>query len=142
MIRSSVILLWVLLAFSLAMAGQSDPVLVTANIPMYPAIACTARIEGAVKVSFTLTASNNEPTQIEIVSGHPLLVAAAIDNVKSWRFINPYTVDRNYETTFTFRLSGRELASTAAKRLTVILESFRTVEIMTDAYETTMNYDQ
>jgi len=142
MIVRSMVLLWVLSTFSLGAAGQSDPVLVSANIPMYPAIACTARVEGEVKVTFTLGASSNEPTQVEVLSGHPLLKPAALENVKTWRFINPYAVDRKYETTFTFRLSGRELPSTATKRLTVSLESFRTVEIMTDAYQATMNYAQ
>src|SRR5262249_60381983 len=112
MVGRSMILLWVLAALSLAAAGQSDPVLVSANIPMYPAIACTARVEGAVKVTFTLAASSKEPTQVEVVSGPPLLKAAAVENVKTWRFINPFAVDRKYETTFTFRLSGRELPST------------------------------
>jgi len=103
-------------------------------------LACQARVEGIVKLSFTLPARGDEPTNVEVISGHPMLNAAAIENVKTWRFDNSYTVDRKYETTFKYRLSGRELPGGATKRLTVSLESFRQVEIVTDVYQPTVNY--
>lgn len=99
-----------------------------------------ARIEGVVKLTFALAANSNEPKLVEVVSGPPPLRAAAVDNVKTWRFRNPYTVDRKYETTFTYRLSGRELPGGAIQKLTVSIESFHSVEVVTDAYRVNTNY--
>jgi hypothetical protein len=56
-----------------AMAAQDEPVLVSANIPKHPPLACQARIEGFVKLSFTLAANAAEPTNIEVVSGHAMV---------------------------------------------------------------------
>ena len=83
-------------AISITMAAQSEPVLVSANIPRHPALACQARIGGVVKLTFTLGANGAEPTDVEAVSGPTLLKAAALENVKTWRFQNPYAVKRKY----------------------------------------------
>jgi TonB family protein len=135
-----VVLLCFAFTVCLTVLAETEPVLTSANIPKYPPLACQARVEGIVKVSFTLLAHSGEPTNVEVVSGHPMLNAAAIENIKTWRFDNPYVVDRKYETTFKYRLSGKELPGGSTKRLTVSLESFRQVEIVTDAYEPTVNY--
>lgn len=133
------ILLCFVVAVSIMMVAQDEPVLISANIPKYPPLACQARVEGVVKLTFTLAAQASEPTNVEVVSGHPLLNGAALENVRTWRFDNPYTVERKYETTFKYRLSGRELAG-GTKKLTVSLESFHNVEIVTDVYQPTVNY--
>jgi len=57
--------------------------------------------------------------------------------VKTWRFDNPYAVERKYETTFKYRLSGVEVVGT--KKLTVTFDSFRYVEVLTDSPVTTVN---
>ena len=133
-------LLFLILASSIPAAAQREPVLSAANIPKYPPVASTARVEGVVKLTFTLAAHSDEPTNVEVVSGHPLLRAAAIENIKTWRFENPYAVERKYETTFKYRLSGKEVPASATRRLTVSLESFHQVEIVTDVYEPTVDY--
>jgi TonB family protein len=112
-------------AVATTMTAQSEPVLTSANIPQYPALARQARIEGVVKLTFTLPANGAEPTKVEAMSGHPAFKAAAVENVKTWRLKNPYTVERNYQTTFEYRLLG------VAERVT--FESFHHVEIVTDA---------
>jgi outer membrane biosynthesis protein TonB len=111
-------------AFSVVMAAQSEPVLVSANIPKHPPLACQARIEGFVKLSFTLAANAAEPTNVEVVSGHAMLKGAAMENVYTWRFQNPYAIERKYETTFDYRLppSGPQK---------VTFESFHRVEVAT-----------
>jgi hypothetical protein len=81
-------------AISVTMAAQDEPVLVSANIPKHPPLACQARIEGLVKLSFTLAANAAEPTNVEVVSGHAMLKGAAVENVNTWRFQNPYAVER------------------------------------------------
>ena len=39
-----------------------------------------------MKLTFTLGANGAEPTDVEVVSGPTLLKAAALENVKTWRF--------------------------------------------------------
>jgi TonB family protein len=125
---------------SITLAAQTEPALTSANMPKYPPLACQARVEGSVKVTFTLAARAAEPTNVEVVSGHALLNSAALENVKTWRFDNPYAVERKYETTFEYRLSGKELAAGQTRKLTVSLESFHKLEIVTDVYQPTVNY--
>jgi hypothetical protein len=72
-------------------------------------------------------ASLPRPTNVEVVSGHPLLKSAAVENVKTWHFENPYAVERRYETTFEYRLLN-------ARRVT--FESFGHVEVVIDPVET------
>jgi TonB family protein len=126
-------------AFAIPSAGaaQTEPVLSSAKVPKYPTLACQARVEGTVRLTFTLPANATEPTNIEAVSGHPILKGEAIENVKTWRFDNPYAVERKYETTFKYRLSGVEVVGT--KKLTVTFDSFRYVEVLTDSPVTTVN---
>lgn len=109
---------------SVTMAAQDEPVLVSANIPRHPQLACQARIEGLVKLSFTLAANAAEPTNVEVVSGHPMLKGAAVESVNSWHFHNPYDVPRKYETTFDYRIP-----SPGPQRVT--FESFHRVEVAT-----------
>ena len=110
-------------AISVTMAAQSEPVLVSANIPKHPPLACQARIEGSVKLTFALTANAAEPTEVEVVSGHQLLKGAAAENVKTWRFDNPYAVQRKYETTFKYQLSGLQVLGTKKLRSLLLILS-------------------
>ena len=110
------------LAVCLSLGAQTDePELISANIPTYPALARQARIQGTVKVTFTLPANGGEPVNVEVVSGHPVLKGAAVENVKTWHFRNSYAVERKYETTFRYRL---------AELRKVTFESFQSVEIV------------
>lgn len=140
MVRGLVGLLSFVLAASFAIVAQTEPTLTSAALPSYPPLACQARVQGLVKVRFTLPAHSKEPTNVEVLSGNPLLKGTTLENVKTWRFDNPYAVDRSYETTFEYRLSERFLTTGQKKRLTVTLESFDRVEVMTDVYQPTVNY--
>jgi TonB family protein len=121
-----------------AAAAQTEPVLITVNLPNYPPLARQARIEGVVRLTFILSANATDPTNIEVVSGHPMLKAAAVENIKTWRFDNPYAAERKYEVTFSYRLSGVEVAAPTGARVT--FDSYRQVEVVTDAVETTVIY--
>jgi outer membrane biosynthesis protein TonB len=114
-------------AISITMAAQSEPTLISANIPKHPPLARQARIEGIVKLTFTLAANAVEPTNVEVVSGPALLKASALENVKTWRFQNPYAIERKYETSFEYRLPLSE----GSQKVT--FESFHKVEIVTYA---------
>src|ERR1700730_17553206 len=78
------------------------PFLVHGDLPVYPALAKTARITGTVQMRVIV--ENGEVVGTETISGNPLLVTATIDNIKSWKFDK--TVRTNFATTFIYRLDG------------------------------------
>ena len=51
--------------------------------PVYPQEAKDARIQGVVKLSATI-GKDGTVQQLEVISGHPLLVPAALEAVKQW----------------------------------------------------------
>jgi TonB family protein len=53
--------------------------------PVYPAIAAKMRVEGAVKLDATID-SDGSVSDVKVVSGHQLLVNAAVDAVKKWKY--------------------------------------------------------
>jgi protein TonB len=53
--------------------------------PVYPSLASKARISGVVVLEATLTAQGTVE-EIRVISGHPLLVEAAIACVKQWQY--------------------------------------------------------
>jgi len=57
--------------------------LVSQPRPAYPVEAKAARIQGRVSLS-TIIAKDGTVAQIEVMSGHPLLVPAALEAVKQW----------------------------------------------------------
>jgi len=132
------LLCFVVVIFCVTMAAQTEPALVTVNMPKYPPLACQARVAGVVKLTFTLLANGTQPTNIEVVSGHPMLKWAAIDNVKTWKFANPNAVDRKYETTFQYRLSGVEVPLPTSA--TITFESFHQVDLVTDVPQPGVSY--
>lgn len=54
-------------------------------LPEYPAIAKTARISGTI-VLRAIIAADGSVRQLEYVSGPPLLMKAALDAVRQWRY--------------------------------------------------------
>jgi protein TonB len=53
--------------------------------PIYPPLPSKARISGSVVLEATLTAQGTVE-EIRVISGHPLLVEAAIACVKQWQY--------------------------------------------------------
>jgi protein TonB len=53
--------------------------------PVYPPLARAARVQGTVTFKFTITESG-AVTDIMLVRGHPLLVAAAKDALEQWTY--------------------------------------------------------
>jgi protein TonB len=51
--------------------------------PVYPPLAKQARISGVVKLSAVIS-KDGTIQQLEVISGHPLLVPSALDAVKQW----------------------------------------------------------
>jgi protein TonB len=62
-----------------------EPRPITLTPPVYPPLASKARVGGTVVLEATLTAEG-AVDEIRVISGHPLLIEAAIDCVKKWRY--------------------------------------------------------
>jgi len=80
--------------------------IITQTRPNYPPLARQARIQGTV-VLHAIIDKEGKVAQLEVVSGHPLLVASAIEAVKQWRYKptqlngDPVEVDTTIQVTFT-----------------------------------------
>jgi len=80
--------------------------IITQTRPDYPPLARQARIQGTV-VLHAIIDKQGKVAQLEIVSGHPLLVQSAMDAVKQWRYKptqlngDPVEVDTTIQVTFT-----------------------------------------
>jgi hypothetical protein len=70
--------------------------------PTYPPLARQTRIQGDVRVK--LTTDGESVTSSEGVDGHKLLIAATVDNVRTWKFArhNPAT----FFVTFRYKLNS------------------------------------
>jgi periplasmic protein TonB len=53
--------------------------------PQYPPLARQTRISGTVKLH-AIIGKSGTVEQLQVVSGHPLLVQSALDAVKQWRY--------------------------------------------------------
>jgi protein TonB len=71
--------------------GVTSGLLIHKVEPEYPAIARSARIQGQVVLE-AIIAKNGTVQDLRVVSGHPLLVNAAISAVKQWRY-RPYLLN-------------------------------------------------
>jgi TonB family protein len=69
-------------------SGVADRNVISKVQPVYPPIAREARIQGSCVLKALINKQGNV-ADLTAISGHPLLLPAAIDAVKQWRF-NPY----------------------------------------------------
>jgi len=89
--------------------GVTRGLLIQKIEPQYPPLARAARVQGEVVLSAIIDA-NGQITNLQLVSGHPMLVPSAISAVKQWRY-KPYLLNGQpveVETTITviFSLSS------------------------------------
>jgi protein TonB len=77
--------------------------------PVYPTLARQARIQGNVLLH-AIIGKDGRVAQLEVMSGHPLLVQAALDAVKQWLYkptlLNGDPVEVDTTITVTFTLGG------------------------------------
>jgi periplasmic protein TonB len=77
--------------------------------PLYPPLARQARIQGNV-VLHAIIDRDGRVGELQVVSGHPLLVQSALDAVKNWRYqptqLNNEPVEVDTTITVTFVLGG------------------------------------
>jgi protein TonB len=77
--------------------------------PIYPALARQARIQGDV-VLHAIIDKDGKVSELQVISGHPLLVQSAIDAVKQWRYkptlLNGEAVEVDTTITVHFSMAG------------------------------------
>ncbi len=77
--------------------------------PAYPALARSARIQGTVVLSAVISKAGTMEN-LRVVSGHPLLVAAAMEAVSQWRYrpyiLNHEPIEVETQIIVSFSLSG------------------------------------
>jgi protein TonB len=78
--------------------------------PVYPSLAKVAGVHGQVEIAAVIS-RQGEISNLQVVSGHPLLVRAALDAVRQWRYrpyiLNGEAVEVDTTITVNFILSGR-----------------------------------
>jgi protein TonB len=89
--------------------GVTKGLLIHKQEPVYPTLARAARVQGDVVLSAVIDV-NGQIQNLQLISGHPMLVPAAITAVKLWRY-KPYLLNGQpveVETTITviFTLSS------------------------------------
>jgi len=81
--------------------------LITRVEPVYPRIAIQARISGEVRLD-AVVGTDGRVRELRVLSGHPMLVPAAVDAVRQWVFqptlLNSVPVEVSAPVTVTFRL--------------------------------------
>jgi protein TonB len=55
--------------------------------PVYPDLARQARVQGVVRLNIVID-KQGRVSNVSVISGHPLLISAALDAVKQWEY-NP-----------------------------------------------------
>ena len=77
--------------------------------PVYPSLARQARIQGSVLLRAIISRSGTI-RDLNVISGHPMLVGAAIEAVRQWRYrpyiLNDEPVEVETQITVNFSLSG------------------------------------
>lgn len=71
--------------------GVSEGLLLQKIDPVYPIIAQRARVQGTVELR-AIVSKEGVIQNLQLIRGHPLLVPAAIDAVKEWRY-RPYVLN-------------------------------------------------
>lgn len=71
--------------FAVALLHADNRKAVKTAPPVYPAIAVKMRVEGTVKLDATID-PDGTVSDVKVVSGHQLLVQAAVEAVKKWKY--------------------------------------------------------
>jgi protein TonB len=86
-----------------------EALLLSQTKPAYPLLAIQTRTQGDV-VLRAIIGKDGSVAELQVVSGHPLLVKAAMDAVRQWRYkptlLNGEPVEVDTTITVSFRLGG------------------------------------
>ncbi len=86
-----------------------EPRIIQEVQPLYPILAKAVRVQGVVAIDSVIDANGNV-TEMKLVSGNPLLVTAAFDAVRQWKYqptlLNGKPVEVEMEVTVHFSLGS------------------------------------
>lgn len=89
--------------------GVSEGLLIHKVTPVYPQLARQARVQGQVLLQATI-GRDGAIQNLQVVSGHPLLIGSALDAVRQWRYrpylLNNEPVEVETQITVNFTLGG------------------------------------
>jgi len=74
-----------------ATAGMTEGLIIHRVQPEYPAAAMARRIQGDVVLGVTIS-RDGSVTNLRVMSGHPSLVAAAVQAARQWKY-RPYVIN-------------------------------------------------
>ncbi|HUP03650.1 MAG TPA: energy transducer TonB, partial [Bryobacteraceae bacterium] len=90
-------------------ANEMSARLIKRVVPVYPALARSTRVEGAVVLAAVI-GKDGSVTELKAVSGHPLLVPAALSAVRQWMYqpmmVGGAPVEVSTEITVSFSLQS------------------------------------
>ena len=98
-----------LLQYGLAAEPQQQVTVLKYVVPIYPAIAKTARINGDVVLSFNVE-SDGSVSDVQYVSGPKMLLQTCLDAIKQWKFqclSCGYGKRFHHQFTFSFRIDEK-----------------------------------
>ena len=81
----SIFLLLVVLCLN-AHAGEGGRALVRRAPPVYPEIARQMHISGSVLLTISI-AADGSVGEVKVERGHPILIDAAVDAVRKWKYV-------------------------------------------------------
>lgn len=84
--RLALLALWPAKSILRSARGIVPPKLIYQVRPEYPKLAREARIQGVVRLQ-ALIDKEGAVARLKLISGHPLLVKAAMDAVRQWRYL-------------------------------------------------------
>jgi protein TonB len=91
------------------LSHMSEGDLIRKILPVYPPLARTARIQGQVVLQAEIS-KQGAIENLKVVAGHPMLVPAAIEAVRQWRYrpyiLNNEPVEVETQITVNFSLAG------------------------------------
>jgi TonB family protein len=128
-LKCALVSIWLLVS-ALTTSAQANLCVTSFVVPEYPQLAETARVYGDVVLEVTLKPDGSVATS-RVVSGHPLLKAAAQENSMTWKF---ESIERkelaNEEFTLIYRYLLSDAVRCGGQPTRVTLESYKLVSIL------------
>jgi protein TonB len=107
----------------LAIEGQVELAKIIERVePVYPSLARQTRVQGTVRLH-AIIAIDGSIEELEVISGHPLLIQPALDAVRRWRYAptvlngQPVEVDTTIDVIFSLEENRSPSVSSRATAL-------------------------
>jgi protein TonB len=101
MIALSARIMMLVLATAAVCSAQEERKVIHSPAPTYPAFARQLNLSGTVKIK-VIVSLDGQVKHVEVLGGHPLLVNAAVEAVKQWRYA-PAKTETPIELQFRFQ---------------------------------------